>query len=118
MVLEEHKERKEHKELLNSNYENTNLNIFFVTKGDLNITDKTLFELRMLNKNMYDYKHTYLLKYKKLNDIMIENAGHKTNELELFSRLESFEDLKRYFKDNQYDIEEKSKKEKKRDKKK
>jgi hypothetical protein len=111
MVLEE---RKEHKELLNSNYENTNLNIFFVTKGDLNITDKTLFELRMLNKNMYDYKHTYLLKYKKLNDIMIENAGHKTNELELFSRLESFEDLKRYFKDNQYDIEEKSKKEKKK----
>ena len=39
MVLEE----KEYKQLLNSNYENTDLDIFFVTKGDLNITDKTLF---------------------------------------------------------------------------
>ena len=108
MVLEE----KEYKQLLNSNYENTDLDIFFVTKGDLNITDKTLFELRMLNKNVFDHKHIYTLKYKKLNDIMIENAGHKTNELDLFSKSESFEDLKRYFKDNQYEIEEKMKKEK------
>ena len=53
MVLEE---RKEHKELLTSNYENTDLNIFFVTKGDIVINDKTLFELRMLNKNLRDYK--------------------------------------------------------------
>ena len=111
MVLEE---RKEHKELLNSNYENTNLNIYFVTKGDIVIDDKVLFELRMLNKNIYDYKHIYLLKYKKLNELMIENAGHSMKELELFSKLDTFEDLKRYFKDNESELNEKKKQENKK----
>jgi hypothetical protein len=111
MVLEE---RKEYKELLNSNYENTNLNIYFVTKGDIVIDDKVLFELRMLNNKMYDYKHIYLLKYKKLNEIMIENAGHSMKELELFSKIESFEDLKRYFKDNESELNEKKKQENKK----
>jgi hypothetical protein len=114
MVLEEHKERKEHKELLTSNYENTDLNIFFVTKGDIVINDKTLFELRMLNKNLRDYKHIYLLKYKKLNEIMIENAGHNMKELELFSKIETFEELKRYFKDNESELNEKKKQENKK----
>ena len=75
----------------------TTLNIYLLTNGDSNISEKFVFQYNMLTKDMrLSSSHFYLLKNTRFNNYAIENAGYDANDEEIFSKDYKFESIMKY----------------------
>jgi len=66
-------------------FNRTSLNIYFITDGDLITENKIKFQYKMIdNKSIKNPSHFFLLKQKKYDKFLIENAGFNTDDKEIF----------------------------------
>ena len=82
----------------NLDYNKTLLNIYFITKGDLNNTNKQQFNMNMVDNKIKTYSRSslFLLKNTKMDKYAISNAGYDMNDNTIFSNEDKFEDLMEY----------------------
>lgn len=87
----------------NKSFYNTRLNIYFITKGILNSTNKIKFDMNMIDKN-YNKNNFHLIK----NAIIEENINNLNYDLnKIFTSDTYFEDFKKYFLESNIDDDEK-----------
>jgi hypothetical protein len=90
----------------NLDYNKTVLNIYFITKGELNNTNKQLFNMNMVDDKIKTSSKSslFLLKNTKMDKYAISNAGYDMNDNTIFSNEYQFEDLMEYMNEENLSI--------------
>jgi hypothetical protein len=90
----------------NKDYNKTLLNIYLITKGDLNNTNKQVFNMNMVDNKIKSYTRSslFLLKNTKMDKYAIGNAGYDMNDNSIFSNQDKFENLMEYMNEEHISI--------------